>query len=143
MGNILDSGQSYALVVAPKAGGESTLAWKTANTSDTGVDSLTNGLANSNAVNDASHPAAQFCRSLSIEGYTDWYLPAKNELNVLYLNRSAGGSFNTTSAGYYYSSTEDASNRTYAWLQFFGDGTQLSDRKNGAALVRAVRRVAI
>jgi hypothetical protein len=37
-------------------------------------------------MDNASHPAAQFCEGLSIGGYTDWYMPAKNELEICYYN---------------------------------------------------------
>ena len=30
-------------------------------------------------MNDANHPAAQFCEGLTIGGFSDWYMPAKNE----------------------------------------------------------------
>src|SRR5687768_16666113 len=91
IGNITDGGVLYYLVLAPKASGQSgvNLTYKTTLSDDTGTDSTTNGLANSSAINDASHPAAQFCRGLTISLYSDWYLPAKDELNVVYTNRSS------------------------------------------------------
>ena len=42
------------------------------------------GWANSEAMNNASHPAAQFCRTLTIGGYDDWYLPATQEWDILW-----------------------------------------------------------
>jgi len=76
---------THYLIVAPKATGEnSSKQWKTAATSTAGTDSLFDGLSNSDAMNNASHPAAQFCRGLTIAGFTDWYLPAWKELEVLY-----------------------------------------------------------
>ena len=83
-GKINVSGTQYYLIVAPKATGDSALAWKTTATATTGTTSVIDGPANSAAMNDAEHPAAQFCEGLSIGGYTDWYMPAKNELEVLY-----------------------------------------------------------
>ena len=35
-------------------------------------------------MNNASHPAAQYCRSMNAGGYTDWYLPSRNELALCY-----------------------------------------------------------
>ena len=76
---------THALIISPKALGSAlNLAWKTANTSSTGTTSVFDGWANSEAMNNASHPAAQFCRSLTIGGYDDWYLPATQEWDILY-----------------------------------------------------------
>ena len=55
-----------------------------ANTASTGTTSVFDGWANSEARNNASHPAAQFCCGLTIGGYDDWYLPATQEWDVLY-----------------------------------------------------------
>jgi hypothetical protein len=46
-----------------------------------------------------NHPAAQFCANLSIGGYTDWYLPARAELDIAYFNLKPGTASNNTSAG--------------------------------------------
>jgi hypothetical protein len=35
-------------------------------------------------MNDSDHPAAQWTRSLDIGGFTDWYLPSKDELEICY-----------------------------------------------------------
>ena len=86
-GKIVIGGLNYALVVAPKALGESLLKqWKTTNDTTAGTLSLNDGLSNSNAMNNASHPAAQFCRALTIGGYSDWYLPSRDELEIVYRN---------------------------------------------------------
>ena len=60
--------------------------WKTENTATTGTNSVIDGPANSAAMNNASHPAAQFCEAVNVGGYTDWYMPAINELEVCYYN---------------------------------------------------------
>lgn len=98
-GKINVSGTQYYLIVAPKATGEdSTAQWKTSGTSTAGTSSDIDGPTNSSNMNNASHPAAQFCESLSIGGYTDWYMPAKNELEVLfYFLKPTTGTNNTGS----------------------------------------------
>ena len=91
---------THYLIVAPKALGESSsLQWKTANTSTTGTGSVIAGPTNSSNMNNASHPAAQFCESLSIGGFGDWYMPALNELEVCYYNLKPGTQLNNTSSG--------------------------------------------
>jgi hypothetical protein len=63
---------THALIVAPKtAGSLLNVAWKSANTTSAGTTSVYDGWANSEAMNNASHPAAQFCRSLNISGYDE------------------------------------------------------------------------
>lgn len=94
-----DGVATHYIVVAPKATGESQLQWKTANTSTTGTGSVINGPTNSANMNNASHPAAQFCESLSLNGYGDWYMPAKNELEVLYYNLKPGTQLNDINSG--------------------------------------------
>jgi hypothetical protein len=89
----------YNLVVGPVATAQSSLQWKTSNTSTAGTTSVINGPANSAAMNDATHPAAQFCEGLTIGGFTDWYMPAKNELDVCYYNLKPDTSGNNTSSG--------------------------------------------
>ena len=86
-GKIVVGGLNYALVVAPKASGESlSKQWKTTNDTTAGTLSLNDGLSNSNAMNTNAHPAAQFCRALTIGGYSDWYLPSRDELEIVYRN---------------------------------------------------------
>lgn len=90
---------THYIVVGPVASAKSTLTWKTSNTSTAGTSSLIDGPANSTAMNNASHPAAQFCEGLTIGGYSDWYMPAKNELEVCYYNLKPTTTSNQTSSG--------------------------------------------
>ena len=90
----------YYLVVAPKSSGEnSSKQWKTSNTSTSGTSSVIDGPTNSANMNNASHPAAEFCEGLTIGGFSDWYMPAKNELEVCYYNLKPTTNANNTSSG--------------------------------------------
>jgi len=90
----------YNLVVGPIASAESaSKQWKTANTSTAGTSSVIDGPTNSSNMNNASHPAGQFCEGLTIGGFSDWYMPAKNELEVCYYNLKPGTASNSTSHG--------------------------------------------
>jgi hypothetical protein len=116
-----DGVATHALIVAPAATGASgtgytittSLQWKTATTTTAGTTSSFDGAANSANMNNASHPAAQFCEGLSIGGYTDWYLPARYELDIAYENFKPTTDNNNTSWGINpYSVPERTVNRT-------------------------------
>ncbi len=86
--------------------------------------------------------AIEACRGLNRLGYSDWYLPSKEELNVLYINRDRIGGF---SDGWYWSSTE--SGRNEAWAQNLADGRQDTvfkgttyDIHKGTMRVRCIRK---
>jgi len=90
---------THNLVIGPVASAQSTLRWKTTNTSTAGTSSVIDGPTNSANMNNASHPAAQFCEGLTIGGFNDWYMPAKNELEVCYYNLKPTTAANNTSSG--------------------------------------------
>ncbi len=80
------------------------------------------GLANTTLiVNGCSYTenphAAQVCASLVLNGYSDWYLPSKEELNQLFLQKGAVGGFHDKE--YWSSSEYDAKN---AWSVFMYNG---------------------
>ena len=99
-GQINQDGTIYNLVVSPRASGETTaIQWKTSDSATSGTDSDIDGPSNSAAMNNASHPAAQFCEGLSIGGYSDWYMPARMELEVCYFYLKPSTTLNNTSYG--------------------------------------------
>ena len=110
-------------------------------TGATGIE-LGTGSANTTTIiavqgETAADYAAGLARAYNGGGYSDWYLPSKDELNRLYVNRLAIGGFDLAgSAAYWTSSEYDA---TYAWEQNFGDGYQGMSGKLGWGDTRAVR----
>jgi len=99
------------------------------------------GKANTKAiVNECSETgiAARICDNLVLNGYSDWFLPSKDELNQIFLNKNFIGGF---ANGYYWSSSENISKSTsnYTWNQFFGTGGQGYATKNTKCCVRAIR----
>ncbi|GHT82778.1 hypothetical protein FACS1894137_02330 [Spirochaetia bacterium] len=69
-------------------------------------------------------------------GFTDWQLPSKEELNMIYQNlkkKGLGGLFEER----YWSSSEYSSSA--AWIQNFSDGSHDGYYKNSTVCVRAVR----
>ena len=77
--------------------------------------------------------AADICANLTLNGNSDWFLPSRDELNEMYINKSAinatalligGSSFEETEYWSSSESTEESGNgEILAWLQNFSDGT--------------------
>jgi hypothetical protein len=88
----------YNLIVGPLASAQSSLQWKLVNTGGDPT-SVIDGPANSSTMNNATYPAAQFCEGLTVGGQTDWYMPAKNELEICYYNLKPSTTSNSTSYG--------------------------------------------
>ena len=78
--------------------------------------------------------AADICANYYDGTYDDWFLPSKDELMEMYLNKSAIGGFANSS---YWSSSESLNH--YAWRQGFVSGNQITSNKNNNLNVRAVR----
>jgi hypothetical protein len=78
--------------------------------------------------------AAEIADAYTLNGYDDWFLPSKDELNLLYQHHTVYGGFGWD---FISSSTEDNSNR--AWGQFFFNGSQFPHDKYRPQRVRAVR----
>jgi hypothetical protein len=102
----------------------------------TGFSNTSNIIASQGGT--ATSYAAGVARAYTGGGYTDWYLPSKEELNKLYLNRVAIGGF--ISYDLYWSSSEIQAYPFHsAWLQDFGNGGPLSSFKDFDVNVRAIR----
>jgi hypothetical protein len=84
--------------------------------------------------------AARLCANYSYGGFTDWFLPSKDELNQIYLQADVIGGIDKTDL--YWSSTEyqgqTIPDQYIAWLQLFIDGTYREARKNDLYRVRAI-----
>ncbi len=78
--------------------------------------------------------AAGLARAYTGGGYTDWYLPSKDELEKLSITRETIGGF----VNYYYWSSSEFDLRK-AWYQTFFSGRQYTTVKGEPAIVRAIR----
>lgn len=94
---------THALIVAPKATGETQAVMKTTNTATSGTQSRYDGAANTANMNNTAHPGAYFCANLSTGGYSDWYMPAVDELDIAYANLKPDSTANVTSTTNAYS----------------------------------------
>jgi hypothetical protein len=140
------NGDGVSGKLAATADNSAGIAWGGAGIA-TGAQSDANGTGNTvTAVtvlgNNGGAPyAAQTCDALSVTSggvtYTDWYLPAKDELNALFINRVVIGGF---TGGIYWSSTEHSAVPTgNSWAQLFAGGIQGFSGKTNTNLVRCVR----
>ena len=78
--------------------------------------------------------AARVCDNLVLNGYSDWFLPSKDELNLMYAQKTAIGGFSS----FYWSSSEYGASS--AWIQNFYKGAQDHGSKSDYGYyVRAVR----
>jgi hypothetical protein len=93
----------YNLIIGPVASAESSKAYKNANTATAGADSVINGPQNTADIvadgNSTVYPAGHFCNDLVTGGFSDWYMPAKNELEVCYYNLKPTTASNNTASG--------------------------------------------
>jgi hypothetical protein len=95
----------FRVIVAPKSSGENTSKqYKNAGTAaPSATGTLTEGLRATLAMvadgNSTVYPAAHFCNDLSIGGYSDWYFPARDELELIYRNLKPVTDNNTTIGG--------------------------------------------
>ncbi|MCP4134756.1 MAG: DUF1566 domain-containing protein [bacterium] len=80
--------------------------------------------------------AAKICTEYRGGGKSDWFLPSKDELNLLYINLQKNG-VKDIGADYFWSSSED--DTYYARLQGFYNGKQGSSHKYRLNRVRAIR----
>ena len=107
-----------------------------------GADALAIGTGAQNTIdivaqagNVAATSAAVYCSELVSGGQSDWFLPSKDELAQIFINRVALG--NDFSTGTYWSSSEI--DDSTAWSQIFDYGYQFNDYKGNAFYVRPVR----
>jgi len=139
---------THYLVVAPVASGSGSYQWKTESTLTGDTDSSFNGFNNTYpALANTTHPAGNFAAAATIGGYDDWYLPASDELIVLYEN-GGGTVSDPLPAG-----EEIASNEHWSSTEFdtsfaetfdFNIGTpNIKSDKTINYCVRVIRRVPI
>ena len=111
----------------------------------TGADGTAIGTGEQNTVeivaqsgNLAATSAAVYCSELVSGGQSDWFLPSKDELNLMYTNlQSASMPLGGFSTGVYWSSSENVD--YFAWLQYFDFGVQANGSKHYSFYVRPVR----
>ena len=95
---------THYLIVGPAASADNSgKQYKNANTDTPGAASVIDGPQNTADIvadgNSTVYPAGHFCNDLVIGGFSDWYMPAKNELEVCYYNLKPTTGNNSTGSG--------------------------------------------
>lgn len=128
----------HRIIVAPKASGEHAgIALKNANTAlPTACQTLTEGFAATQAMRDADtstvYPAAHWARNLNIGGRTDWYIPARDELELCWRNLKP-----VTNNNYATADQPTAASFNYANNGSYGGTTNTPGTNNNSAPVGA------
>ncbi|MCX6304922.1 MAG: DUF1566 domain-containing protein [Bacteroidetes bacterium] len=146
----LDETGQHGLVAAPTDQSAGGIAWNPGKAIVSGAseDVLYSGQKNSEKIVAVQGNTLQYAAKLCLDFsttvnnvvYSDWYLPSRFELNLLYQQKTAVGGFNQTS-GIYWSSTESAlTPGTMAWEQEFKFGSQHEDDKDLPDQVRCIRK---
>lgn len=128
-------GRDYYLIVAAGPEAEFRAEYGGYEHKTDGADSASDGQANTRALlaDSKEHPAAKLASEYTADGHSDFYLPARRELQLAEANAPE-----TFSKGYHWSSTQYSA--YYAYLMDFEHGWQDYGGKDGERLVRPVRR---
>lgn len=149
-------GNLFAIIAAPKVEGERTGAWLHAEIDLPSAGNYLDGRANTDAMAVAGSDLSIWARSVRIGNFDDWYIPAREELALVYRNlkatvNDAAAATNTDLDAYrqdgpeellnewYWSSTQVS--REHAWSHDFYLGTQGHLPKELGSPCRLVRRV--
>ena len=84
VGQIKVGADVYALIVSPKEAGSGRHAWNASSDSVRGAESYDDGLTNTVAMAEAGSKLAQWALQLDIGGHADWYIPSRDELELMY-----------------------------------------------------------
>ena len=139
-------GGSHGLEAAPEDQGPA--PWGCHGSPITGADGTAVGTGAQNTDDiiagcvSAEVTATEVARNYVLNGFSDWFLPSKNELILMYLNIGQGsiplGNVGGFSSDGYFSSSENGGG--FAWGLAFGNGHQSGGYgKSAARNVRAVR----
>jgi hypothetical protein len=128
-------------LVCAKIDQQADAVWGCANIPVTGADAATLGSGNENTLDiiNSCHTtgiAAEVCSDLTLNGYSDWFLPSKDELKMMYTNLYLAhlGNFSSNA---YWSSTEMTN--VFAWQIAFSSGIVQGANKVTRSSVRAIR----
>ena len=97
---------AYGLIVAPKHTERSGILLKTHSSETPGTQSVNDGSANTRVMLGSEHPSAECCLNLRSGGYSDWYLPSRDEMELCYRHlkpTTSGNWYSEHDRDFYYS----------------------------------------
>ena len=121
-----DQNSEYGLVVADSDLNEVWANWGCFGTLISGADGTEIGTGSQNTMEivaecTSTTTPAYLCANFSLNGYSDWFLPSKDELNAIYVNLKVNGLGNISDEQYWSSSEYDSNN---VWRQYLGIGVE-------------------
>lgn len=143
----IENGQTHGYVCAPQ---DLTvkLPWSLTETNISTLATVGSGTNNTVQIINNQGPgyyAAYVCDTLSINGYTDWFLPSRDELNMIYQNLFIPRllDFHSQSNDLYWTSTQNIQNPSKQAMAFkYNTGHAnfvVSTKKDQACYVRPMR----
>ncbi len=116
--------------------------WDETELETTGASDVDNGEVNMDFLNDPSYRAAQFCAESQYYSFDDdWYLPANNELSLIYYAISQGWTDGYVQDIFYWSSTENQDNSVNeVYVMEFSKNENTVMTKDQSFYIRCLRR---
>ena len=142
----LNTTDGHGLVSDPGATRDSSpwsgVAWGCGSAEMPGADGTAIGDGQQNTIDivtacPGSTTAASVCADLTLSGYSDWFLPSRDELALMYTNLKNNGNKGNLHANHYWSSSDWSTDSAY--FVYFATGSAGQDAKTDPDRVRAVR----
>ena len=135
--SLVDKGEKNSVKMAYQS---TTAGWGPKPSVTSGASDFFDGQANqawivANKSPLSAYEAFSLCENLTRHSHTDWYLPSRAELDLLYMNKS---SISSLTENFTWSSTNDST--TNAWFEQIDSGTPVPGAKDTPIAVRCMRR---
>lgn len=142
------AGEEHGLIAAPSDNPVGTLRWNNGASvrfppSGSGT-AFGTGFSNTNTIVIAQGTtvayAARNSSNLVIGVHSDWFLPSKEELDLMYENRNIIGGFATGNPAPYWSSTWAGTDNSSAYAKYFYDGVGSFVTTGNTYRIRSIRK---
>jgi len=148
LGHLFIGAEPFSLIVPSHAVAPHIVTpWSKTDARIENAQSLVDGLANTRAMASAGADLGCWAVEQRIDGRDDWYVPARLEMLTLFAGMKAagpdwqeGGAEAFNAEDWYWTSTQHEHTASWAWDQWFDDGTQYYDPKSLQGRAFVVRR---